>query len=434
MPQGAWKIEHLDSRSTLHFLQELLADYHPRDFAIVLWDGQQWPPESNQFRRFTWRINDPSALRRILASPSELSLSEAYIYGDFDIDGDIRAIFPLAEYFLNKHWGLKEKLHFGRRLLRLPGNSHAKGAPRLHGHLHSQNRDRAAVTYHYDLSNDFYALWLDRQMIYSCAYFQKPDDDLDTAQEQKLDYICRKLRLKPGERLLDIGCGWGALIIHAARCYGVRALGITLSERQLDFAHQRIQQEGLSDLCEVRLLDYREIEESGSYDKLVSVGMVEHVGESKLPEYFERAFQALRPGGVFLNHGIGRAGTRNASREATFTDVYVFPDGELLPIAHMLDVAEKCGFEVRDVENLREHYALTLNHWLQRLEANADEARQLTDEIKYRIWRLYLAGSWFFFRTGKLDIYQSLLVKTNTGTSGMPLTRQDWYPSSPAEN
>jgi cyclopropane-fatty-acyl-phospholipid synthase len=427
MPQRAWKTEHPDSSSTLHFLQELLANYHPRDFAIELWDGQQLPPESNQFRRYTWKINDPGALRRLLTSPSELSLSEAYIYNDFDIDGDIQGIFALAEYFLNKHWGLREKLHFGRRLLTLPGNSHAKSAPRLHGSLHSQHRDREAVTYHYDLSNDFYALWLDRNMVYSCAYFQKPGDDLDTAQEQKLEYICRKLRLQPGERLLETGCGWGALIIHAARRYGVRALGITLSERQLDFARKRIRQEGLSDLCEVRLLDYREIEESGSYDKLVSVGMVEHVGESKLPEYFERAFGALRPGGVFLNHGIGRPGNRPESRETSFTDVYVFPDGELVPISHMLDVAEKRGFEVRDVENLREHYTLTLHHWLHRLAAHAREARQLTDEIKYRIWRLYLAGSWYFFRSGKLDIYQSLLVKSDNGKSGLPLTRQDWY-------
>ena len=427
MPQRAWKTEHPDSRSTLHFLQELLADYHPRDFAIELWDGRQWPPGSNQFCRFTWKINDPGVLRRILSYPSELSLSEAYIYKDFDINGDIQGVFPLAEYFLNKHWGLKEKLHFGRRLLRLPGNSHAKSVPRLHGRVHSQNRDREAVTYHYDVSNDFYALWLDRNMVYSCAYFQKPGEGLDAAQEHKLDYICRKLRLKAGERLLDIGCGWGALIIHAARCYGVRALGITLSEHQADFARKRIQEEGLSKLCEVRLLDYREIEEGASYEKLVSVGMVEHVGESNLPEYFERACQALRPGGVFLNHGIGRAGIRSTSRDPSFTDVYVFPDGELVTIAHMLDVAEKCGFEVRDVENLREHYALTLSHWLHRLEAHADDARQLTDEIKYRIWRLYLAGSWYFFRSGKLDIYQSLLVKTNNGKSGLPLTRQDWY-------
>jgi cyclopropane-fatty-acyl-phospholipid synthase len=428
MAQHAWTKQDQGSRATLNLLRELLADYHPRDFAIELWDGTAWAPESSQFRRFTWRINDPGTLRSVLAAASELSLSEAYVYSQFDIDGDIRAIFPLADYFLNKRWSIKEKLRLSSMLLGLPSHSRAKSnAVELHGPLHSKRRDRQAVTYHYDLSNDFYRLWLDKNMVYSCAYFQTPKDDLDAAQEQKLDYICRKLRLKPGERLLDIGCGWGGLIIHAARRYGVHASGITLSERQFDFAQRRIEQEGLSERCEVRLLDYRELDEPSAYDKLVSVGMVEHVGESKLPEYFECAFRLLKPGGVFLNHGIGRAGDRPAPKEPTFTDVYVFPDGELVPIATMLDAAEKTGFEVRDVENLREHYVLTLQHWLRRLEAHTEEARQLTDEVKYRIWRLYLAGSAHYFRTGKLDLYQSLLVKSDAGRSGLPLRREDWY-------
>lgn len=428
MAQRAWTTEYQGSRSTLKFLQEALADYHPRDFAVQLWDGAQWPPESNQFWRFTWKIHDPGVLRRVIASPSEVSLSEAYIYGQFDIEGDIQAVFPLVQYLLNKHWSVKEKLRLSGLWLDLPSQPSApNSAVELHGPLHSRRRDRLAVTYHYDLSNDFYTLWLDRNLVYSCAYFQKSDDDLDTAQAQKLDYICRKLRLKAGERLLDIGCGWGGLIIHAAHHYGVHALGITLSEPQLDFARRRIKQEGLWERCEVRLLDYRELEQPGVYDKLVSVGMVEHVGESKLPEFFKRAFRLLKPGGVFLNHGIGRAGDRPAPQQPTFTDVYVFPDGELVPIASMLAVAEKSGFEVRDVENLREHYVLTLNHWLRRLEAHAEEARRLTDEVKYRIWRLYLAGSAHYFRTGKLDLYQSLLVKSDQGRSGLPLTREEWY-------
>jgi len=429
MAQRAWTTDHQASGTTLDFLRELLADYHPRDFAIELWDGQQWAPENNQFRRFTWKIHDRGALRRIMASLNEISLSEAYIYGDFDIDGDIEAIFPLAEYLLNKHWTVRERLRLSSMLMRLPSGPlrSSKCAAEFHGPLHSMRRDRQAVIYHYDLSNDFYALWLDRKMVYSCAYFKNPDDDLHTAQDQKMDYICRKLRLQAGERLLDIGCGWGGLIIHAARCYGVHALGITLSERQADFAQRCIHEAGLAELCEVRVLDYRDLDPPGCYDKVVSVGMVEHVGESNLPEYFERAFQALRPGGIFLNHGIGRPGSRHAPRQPTLTDLYVFPDGELVTIADLLDVAEKCGFEVRDVENLREHYVFTLHHWLQRLEAHADEARRLTDEAKYRIWRLYLAGSWHYFRTGKLDIYQALLVKSDKGKSGMPLTREGWY-------
>jgi cyclopropane-fatty-acyl-phospholipid synthase len=428
MAQHAWTKAEQSSRTTLNFLQELLGDYHPRDFTVELWDGAQWAPQNSQFRRFTWRINDPGALRPVIGSASELSLSEAYIYGQFDIDGDIRAIFRLADYLLNKHWSVKEKLRLSSMRLGLPSHSQPKGGVvELHGALHSKRRDRQAVTYHYDVSNEFYSLWLDKNMVYSCAYFQTPEDELDAAQEQKLDYICRKLRLRSGERLLDIGCGWGGLVIHAARHYGVHALGITLSEHQLEFARRRIEQEGLGERCEVRLQDYREVDEVSAYDKLVSVGMVEHVGESKLPEYFECAFQLLKPGGVFLNHGIGRAGNRAAPKEPTFTDVYVFPDGELVPIATMLDVAEKTGFEVRDVENLREHYVLTLQHWLRRLEAHAEEAVQLTDEVKYRIWRLYLAGSAHYFRAGKLDLYQTLLVKNDAERNGLPLRREDWY-------
>jgi cyclopropane-fatty-acyl-phospholipid synthase len=263
--------------------------------------------------------------------------------------------------------------------------------------------------------------------VYSCAYFRSENDPIDQAQEQKLEYACRKLRLKPGERLLDIGCGWGGLILHAARNYGVQAIGITLSDRQLALARQRIAEAGLSSRCEVRLLDYRDAQQLGTFDKVVSVGMIEHVGESHLPEYFTAAFRLLNPGGSFLNHGIGRSGDRPKPSQPTFTDVYVFPDGELVPIASTLAAAEQSGFEVRDVENMREHYFLTLVQWLRRLEANEVRAKELVGDIKYRTWRLYLAGSAHYFRTGKLDLYQTLLIKSTGNTSGLPLTREDWY-------
>ncbi len=415
--------------TALRFLRELLAGYHPRDFAIELWDGTEWGPDRGQFRRFTWKINDPQGLRTLMRATREISLGEAYIYKEFDIDGDLQAVFPMAEYLLGRSWSLREKLRLARLLARVVSQSSRPriARPQFDGRCHSLGRDREVAGYHYDVSNDFYGLWLDKNMIYSCAYFHTPDEDLDTAQQQKLDYICRKLRLKPGERLLDIGCGWGGLIRYAASKYGVQARGITLSHRQLEFAEWCIQQQGLSGQCDVRLLDYRELAESGVYDKLASIGMVEHVGESNLHEYFARAFQLLRPGGVFLNAGIGRAGNRAAPEQPTFTDVYVFPDGELVPIATTLKAAEESGFEVRDVENLREHYALTLCHWLRRLEANANKARELVGDLKYRIWHLYLAGSAHYFRTAKLDLYQTLLVKTDGGESGMPLTRADWY-------
>jgi cyclopropane-fatty-acyl-phospholipid synthase len=429
MLERASKIGNRASQRCLDFLQELLRGYSPRNFAVELWDGAVWPPENRQFCNFTWKINDPGTVRR-LASAGEVALAEGYIFGDYDIEGNIEAIFPLADYLINKKWTAREKLHLGRMLLSLPAKTGSRVTtvkPKLQGRSHTPHRDRQAVTYHYDVSNDFYGLWLDKRMVYSCAYFSLQDEDLDTAQHRKLDYICRKLRLKPGERLLDIGCGWGALVMHAAREYGVHALGITLSERQLEFACRQIREEGLSDRCSVRLVDYRHLEESSAFDKLVSVGMVEHVGESNLAEYFQQAFRSLKPGGVFLNHGIGIAGNRPAPDHPTFTDVYVFPNGELIPISKMLSFAEHQGFEIRDVENLREHYVLTLVRWVNSLESNANEARQLVGEIKYRIWRLYMAGSAYYFRTGRLDLYQTLLLKGDKGHAAPPLTREDWY-------
>jgi cyclopropane-fatty-acyl-phospholipid synthase len=430
MGQQARQIDDKIARRSLRFLQQVLKDYHPRDFAIELWDGTIWPPEPTQFRRFTWRIQDPGILWAAISS-DQVTLGEAFIRGAFDIDGDLEAVFPLADYFLNKQWSTKEKLLLATMLPALTrSRPQISLVPRkLRGPLHSKERDQQAIRYHYDLSNSFYALWLDQQMVYSCAYFRTPQDDLDIAQKQKLDYICRKLRLRPGERLLDIGCGWGGLILHAAREYGVRSLGITLSRNQFEFARRKIKDEGLSETCEVRLLDYRDLRETGAFDKLASVGMVEHVGAAKLPDYFRQAFRLLRSGGVFLNHGIGTAGTRPAPSQPTFTDVYVFPDGDLVPISAMLRYAEDAGFEVRDVENLREHYVLTLHHWLRRLEAHEEQAKQLSDEVKYRIWRLYLGGSIHYFRTARLDLYQSLLVKNDEGNSGFPLRRVDWYGS-----
>src|SRR6185312_10242552 len=412
----------------LNFLQELLSDYHPRDFAIELWDGTQWQPEANQFRRFTWKINSSGAVRAAFTSASQLALAEAYICNDFDIDGDIESIFPLADYLSNL--GSARKLHLAALLLTLPSGPTRPRTTRaavLHGKARTKSRDRQTIKYHYDVSNDFYRLWLDPNMVYSCAYFKDAHDDLATAQLQKLDYICRKLRLKPGERLLDIGCGWGGLILHAARHYGVQALGITLSDQQFGLANERIQQENLSDRCEVKLIDYRELNEPESFDKISSVGMVEHVGERNLEEYFRCAYRLLRPKGVFFNHGIGIPKNYPKPEGPTFADLYVFPDGELVPIGRMTRAAESAGFEVRDVENLREHYALTLHHWVRRMTEHSREVLRIVDETTYRIWRLHMAGSAYYFDTSRLDLYQTLLVKPQNGFSNLPLTREDWY-------
>jgi cyclopropane-fatty-acyl-phospholipid synthase len=409
-------------------LDELLRDYPAHDFAVELWDGTRWGPESGNFCRFTWHINSPRVLRSLFRPDREVALGESYVFGDFDINGDILAVFPVAEYLSGKQFSASRKLRLGALAMGLYAAEYNHNLRiELRGSLHSKSRDRQAVSFHYDVSNQFYKLWLDPQMVYSCAYFESEGDALENAQEQKLDYICRKLRLCAGERLLDIGCGWGGLIIHAARNYGVHATGVTLSQQQLALAQQRIREAGLCSSCEVRLMDYRDATELGTFDKLVSVGMVEHVGESNLLEYFRTAFSLLRPGGVFLNHGIGRAGSRKKPEHPTFTDVYVFPDAEMAPISTTLGAAEECGLEVRDLENLREHYYLTLVQWLRRLESKEAQAKDLVGDIRYRTWRLYLAGSAHYFRTGKLDLYQTLLVKTANLPSGLPLTRKDWY-------
>jgi cyclopropane-fatty-acyl-phospholipid synthase len=418
---------------SLSFLDNLLGEHYPRDFAVRLWDGTVWDAEPGQAARFTLVLKHPGALRRMFWPPGEISLSEAYIYDDFDIEGEIEAVFPLADDLLTRHRSFTERLRQARRVLSLPADGRdgrpraGRRAARLQGSRHSKTRDRRAVTYHYDVPGEFYALWLDERMVYSCAYFATPDEELDAAQERKLDYICRKLRLRRGERLLDIGCGWGGLVVHAARRYGVSALGITLSEPQAELANGRIQRAGLEDRCRVEVRDYREIEEWRAYDKLVSVGMFEHVGEARLPDYFSRAYRLLRPGGVFLNHGVSRNPNTPVRRGPTFINRYVFPDGELVPIGTTIGAAEGSGFEVRDVESLREHYALTLRHWVRRLEDSADEARRIVDETTYRVWRLYMSGSAHGFQTGRINVYQALLLRPDRGESGLPLTRADWY-------
>ena len=408
-------------------LETLLADYPRRDFQVRLWDGTTWGMEKQP--RFTLVLKHAGALRAMVLSPSELKLGEAYIYDDFDIEGDIEATFELADYLLEQQRSLGTKFELAKRLQKLPANDRPHIGPhsiKLWGSVHSKDRDRQAVTYHYDVPAEFYALWLDQRMVYSCAYFATPEEDLDSAQQRKLDYICKKLRLRRGERLLDIGCGWGGLIMHAAAHYGVEAVGITMSVPQGELARQRLRVSGLSDRCRVEVSDYRDIDHDQQYDKIVSVGMFEHVGEAFLPEYFNRAYELLRPGGVFMNHGIAYSATYRR-RGPSFTDRYVFPDSEMVPINTTLRAAELSGFEVRDLESLREHYAITLHNWVQRLEAHAEEARRITDDTTYRIWRLYMAGAAHGFRSGRLNVYQTLLAKPLHGQSGLPLTREDWY-------
>lgn len=418
---------------TLDLLESLIPAEARQQVGIRLWDGTRWPDEAP--RPATLVLKHPGALRAMFIPGTEVGLGEAYLYDDFDIEGSAEAVFALADAFTNGGPGWQKKLRAGAELARLPAARRTakprRGPARLSGRKHSVERDRQAVTYHYDVSNDFYSLWLDKRMVYSCAYFQSAQDSLDAAQEHKLDLICRKLRLKPGQKLLDLGCGWGGLILYAAQHYGVDATGITLSQPQADLANERIRLAGLSDRCRALVQDYREVpaDDTHFYDALVSVGMFEHVGAVKLPGYFARAWQLLKPGGIFLNHGIAiRMDQQEAGSGPSFSEAYVFPDGELVPISTSLNAAEQAGFEVRDVESLREHYALTLRQWVRRLEAHHQEALKYVDEPTYRVWRLYMSGSAYGFSMGRLNVYQSLLVKQDAqGRSGLPLTRSDWY-------
>jgi cyclopropane-fatty-acyl-phospholipid synthase len=415
---------------TLALLAELFSDYGPRDFSVRLWDGSTWDPEPGQEARFTLVIDTPTALRALLRHPDELALAEAYIYGDLDVEGDLRAVFKAADHLLvDKTWSTAARLRAARHLLSLPRNG-AQRAPRerarLSGRRSTRARDRQATNFHYDKSNEFFALWLDKRMLYTTAYFASEADTLDEAQEAKLDYICRKLRLRPGDRLLDIGCGWGALVVYAAERYGAEAVGITLSEEQAGLAREQIERAGLSDRGRVEIVDYRELEGGAVFDKIAAVGMFEHVPHAQLGEFFGTAWRLLRPRGVFLNHAIARPLLQPPRRGRSFMGSYVYPDAELKAISVSLRAAEEAGFEVRDVESLREHYPLTLREWLRRLEDNRDAVIRETDETSYRVFRLYLAGSIHGFSSGRLNVYQSLLAKPENGVTGLPLGR-DWY-------
>ncbi len=400
-----------------------------RPFGVRYWTGAHDPGDPSRGSRFTLVIRDPAALRRALLPPSELALGEAFVRGDLDVEGDLEAAGGLIDLLRANLSAPGRVASLAALLLRLPGADPQPGDPsalqRAHRPWwprHTRHRDAAAIRHHYDVGNDFYRLWLDPQTVYSCAYFPPGVRDVERAQQAKLDYICRKLRLQPGERLLDIGCGWGALIRHAVRHYGVEAVGITLSPAQAELAAGRIAAEGLQGRCRVELRDYRELPDVEAYDKVASVGMFEHVGRSHLAEYFARVYRALRPGGLFLNHGIidledarppslGVRLRRRLLREGKFMRRYVFPDSELVPLARAVAAAEAAGFETRDVENLREHYVFTLREWVRRLEARDQEAIALVGPATVRVWRLYLAVSAHAFATGRMSVVQHLLAK-----------------------
>lgn len=404
---------------------------------IECWDGSALGPEDGILRiRFAQR----RALRWLLWSPNELGFARAYVAGDIEVEGDILAAisgldaFADAERGPGVQGGAATKVAIARAVVRLGAVGPRPRPPAEEARLswwrrHTPERDARAISHHYDVGNDFYSLVLGPSMVYSCAYFEQPPSPtytLQDAQRAKLDLVARKLALVPGQRVLDVGCGWGGFVIHAARTYGVHALGITLSQEQAAWARDRVRAEGLEDLVQIRVQDYREVRD-GPFDAIASIGMAEHVGLPQLPEYASYLHTLLVPGGRLLNHAIARRpGPPNEPKDdrRSFLYRYVFPDGELVPLAKMVDVLESADFEVRDVESLREHYALTLRAWVANLEREWDRAVELGGLGRTRVWWLYMAGAALQFQFNQIGVNQVLAVKTaHGGVSGMPSTR-----------
>jgi cyclopropane-fatty-acyl-phospholipid synthase len=409
-----------------------------REFPVRLWDGTVLPPARSSSVRATLVLTTPRALDAFLPPTTERRLSEAYLDGDLELEGDAIGLIEAAMRWEGPPPGLGTvaavaKLAARRAVARLARRRDIDA--RLRGRSHTVGRDRQAVRHHYDVSDDFYRLFLDEQMVYSCAAFAPGVRSLEEAQRAKLDLVCRKLDLRRGERFLDVGCGWGALVMHAVARHGASAVGITLSQNQLAEARRRAAAGPPG--VDVLAADYRQLGEE-RFDKVASVGMMEHVGRARLPEYFRTLYRLLRPGGLLLNHAIADIATDRPAlrwtsrRGGGFIERYIFPDGDLVPVDLVLSAAQRAGFEVRDVESLREHYGDTCAAWLQRLERRWEEAERLVGRRRARAYRLYLASSSAQFRVGRISLFQVLLAKPDEKgrARGVPRWRAEWYSPS----
>jgi cyclopropane-fatty-acyl-phospholipid synthase len=394
-----------------------------RPFTIELWDGSRVPSTRHGP---TITVRSQRAIGHLLRSPGELGLGRAYVCGEIDVD-DLDGVIALLGRWHPPPLSLRQRLRFGAAALRAAGLHRrppppaAELRPRTR-RRHTKRRDAEAVRHHYDVSNEFFALFLDETMTYSCALFEEGTETLEDAQRAKLELICRKLELAPGQRMLDIGCGWGSLAIHAAREHSASVWGITLSEPQAELARERAREAGVDDRVEIRVMDYRDLREE-RFDAVASIGMVEHVGEQQINEYARQIARVLEPGGRVLNHGIVAvpAADHGVHVGGEFSNRYVFPDGELLNLSRMLRAFERAGFEALNIENLHTDYAETLRHWTTRFEEHLDEAERLAGSERLRVWRLYLRAARNSFETGNNAVYQLLCSRPLTeGASPAP--------------
>ncbi|MFE7133156.1 class I SAM-dependent methyltransferase [Streptomyces sp. NPDC057638] len=415
----------------------------PLPLRVRAWDGSESGPPGTP----VLVVRHRRALRRLLWQPDELGLVRGWVAGELDVEGDLYTALELLTCVVPDDGapaGTSRKLSWPRALLDPGLRAAVRGliglagplpppAPpaeevrRRSGSSHTKRRDRQAISHHYDVGNAFYEKVLGPSMVYSCAYWEA-GGTLEEAQRAKLDLVCRKLALRPGQRLLEVGCGWGSMAMHAAAEYGARVTGVTLSREQAAHARKRIADAGLTDLIDIRVQDYRDVDD-GPYDAISSIGMAEHVGSVRYQEYAERLHRLLVPGGRLLNHQIARRPERDESayQVDTFIDHYVFPDGELSPVGATVGALETAGFEVRDVESIREHYALTLRRWVANLEDGWLTAVRHSSPGRARVWRLYMAASALAFECNRIGVNQIMAVKTApNGSSGLPLRTRTW--------
>lgn len=403
-------------RDSLSFLQTLLGSLPLGEISVRLWDGTVWKNSSRP--RCTLVLKHPGALRRMFWPPGRIGISEAYLNGDFDVEGSLEEGVTLGDCLLEMRWGITEKLQLARFLMSLPAapSKAARPPDRLAGRL---------LRCGDDFPVDFFRLWLGEDLFASCSYFASADEPLEKAQERELDYLCRKLGLKPGDRLLDLGCGWGSLIKHAAWRWDADAHGVTASQKQAAAATARLRTGELKSRCRIDAIDPRDLEFPHCYDKLVSIGILNPVRESELPGVFAQAWRLLRPGGIFLYQGVSGSLSQSLPK-GSFLDRYLFPDGTVPPVTDLLRIGEMTGFEIRDLENLREHATLTVRNWITRLETEKSAAIAMIGETNFRTWHLGLAAAAHGFRTGRLNLYQTVLVKPEFGESQMPLMRWNY--------